>query len=63
MATSPNDLADALIRMFGRDAVRQARENAASNARAGDHAGEKMWQDVAGIVAGKLLLSGRVRPR
>jgi hypothetical protein len=48
--TTQIDLAEALIRMFGRDALRQARENAASNARAGDTASEKMWLGVAEIV-------------
>ena len=56
MPTSTNDLADALIRMFGREAVRQARENAASNARAGDDAGAKMWLEVADMVPQKLML-------
>ena len=54
MTSSHNDLADALIRMFGRDAVRQARENAASNAKAGDTASEKMWLSVADAVTIKL---------
>lgn len=63
MPASANDLADALIRMFGRDAVRQARENAASNALAGDHASEKMWLGVADIVTAKLVAPGRVGPR
>jgi hypothetical protein len=53
MITSANDLAEALIRMFGRDAARQARENAASNAKAGDSASEKMWLAVAEIVTAK----------
>jgi len=57
MPTSTNDLADALIRMFGREAVRQARENAASNARAGDDAGAKMWLEVADMVPQKLILA------
>ena len=48
--TTQTDLAEALIRMFGRDALRQARENAASNARAGDTVSEKMWLGVAEIV-------------
>lgn len=49
-----NDLAEALIRMFGRDAIRQAKENAASNAQAGDSVSAKMWQSVAEIVSEKL---------
>jgi hypothetical protein len=53
MPTS-HDLADALIRMFGRDAIRQAKENAQSNAQAGDSASAKMWQSVAEIVTEKL---------
>ena len=54
MTTSPTDLAEALIRMFGRDAGRQARENAASNAKAGDGISEKMWLAVADIGTDKL---------
>jgi len=54
MTASPIDLADALIRMFGQGAVRQARENAVSNARAGDAASEKIWLAVADIVTVKL---------
>jgi hypothetical protein len=53
MPTS-HDLAEALIRMFGRDAIRQAKENALSNAQAGDSASAKMWQSVAEIVTEKL---------
>jgi hypothetical protein len=53
MPTS-HDLAEALIRMFGRDAIRQAKENAASNAQAGDSVSAKMWQSVAEIVSEKL---------
>ena len=52
--TNSHDLAEALIRMFGRDAVRQAKENAASNAQAGDSVSAKMWQGVAEIVSEKL---------
>ena len=59
MPASPTDLADALIRMFGQGAVRQARENAASNALAGDHASERMWLGVADIVTAKLVTPGR----
>ena len=40
--------------MFGRDAIRQAKENAASNAQAGDSVSAKMWQSVAEIVSEKL---------
>ncbi|HVW74601.1 MAG TPA: hypothetical protein VHC39_13255 [Rhizomicrobium sp.] len=58
MPASANDLADALIRMFGQAAVRQARANAASNAQAGDHAGEKMWLAVANIVTARLAAPG-----
>ena len=47
---SQADLAQALVRMFGRDAMRQARENAASNARHGDAASASMWQGVAEIL-------------
>jgi hypothetical protein len=54
MTTSPSDLAEALIRMFGRDAARQARENAASNAQAGDSASARMWLAVADIVTAKM---------
>ena len=50
----PNDLADALIRIFGREAAQQARENALSNGQAGDSAGKKMWLSVAAIVIAKL---------
>jgi hypothetical protein len=49
-AASHQDLAEALIRMFGREALRQARENAASNAKAGDTVGEGMWNDVAELL-------------
>lgn len=63
MAASANDLADALIRMFGQGAVRQARENAASNALAGDHASAKMWLGVADVVTVKLAAPGRPSPR
>ena len=51
---SPNDLADALIRIFGREAAQQARENALSNGQAGDSASKKMWLGVAAIVTAKL---------
>jgi hypothetical protein len=51
---SPNDLADALIRIFGREAAEQARENALSNGQAGDSASKKMWLGVAAIVTAKL---------
>jgi hypothetical protein len=54
MPTS-NDLAEALIRMFGRDAIRQAKANAASNAQAGDRVSAEMWQSVAEIVTEKLM--------
>ena len=54
MTTSPNDLTEALIRMFGRDAARQARENAASNAQAGDAVSARMWLAVADIVTAKM---------
>jgi hypothetical protein len=54
MTTSPNDLAEALIRMFGRDAARQARENAASNSQAGDAVSARMWLAVADIVTAKM---------
>jgi hypothetical protein len=63
MPASATDLADALIRMFGQGALRQARENAASNARAGDAAGEKMWLGVADIVTTKLGTPGRLGSR
>lgn len=63
MSASPTDLADALIRMFGQGAVRQARDNAASNARAGDAASEKMWLAVAAIVTDKLSALRRAGPR
>ena len=49
-----HDLAEALIRIFGRDAIRQANENAASNAQAGDGVSARMWQGVAAIVSEKL---------
>lgn len=62
MPTS-HDLAEALIRMFGRDAARQARENAASNAQAGDSASAKMWQSVAEIVNEKLARLAKPAPR
>jgi|GEM_PF-6453689 hypothetical protein len=62
MPTS-HDLAEALIRMFGRDAVRQAKENAASNAQAGDSASAKMWQSVAEIVSQKLARPAKPAPR
>lgn len=52
-AVSQEDLAQALVRIFGRDAARQARENAAGNARAGDGASEKMWLGVAEILEGR----------
>jgi hypothetical protein len=51
---TPNDLADALIRMFGRNAAEQARENALSNGQAGDSASKQMWLGVAAIVTAKL---------
>jgi len=51
---SPNDLADALIRMFGRNAAQQARDNALSNGQAGDSASKQMWLGVAAIVTAKL---------
>ncbi|HEX4273065.1 MAG TPA: hypothetical protein VHZ32_16860 [Rhizomicrobium sp.] len=63
MSASPTDLADALIRMFGQGAVRQARDNAASNARAGDVSSEKMWLAVAAIVTDKLSALRRAGPR
>jgi hypothetical protein len=63
MAASANDLADALIRMFGCHAAHQARENAASNARAGDAASEKMWLGVADLVGVKLSALRQVGPR
>ena len=59
---SAHDLAEALIRMFGRDAVRQAKENAASNAQAGDSVSAKMWQGVADIVS-KKLARGAAKPQ
>lgn len=49
--TSETDLADALIHMFGQGALRQAHENAAGNARAGDTVSEKIWLRVAEIVS------------
>lgn len=52
-AVSQADLAQALVRIFGRDAVRQARENAASNAKAGDGVSEKMWLGVVEILERK----------
>ena len=58
MPTTPHDLAEALIRMFGRDAVRQAKENAASNAQAGDAASATMWKGVAEILNERLAHSG-----
>ena len=61
MPTS-HDLAEALIRMFGRDAARQAKENAASNAQAGDSASAKMWQSVAEIVSEKLARAAPAKP-
>jgi hypothetical protein len=54
MSTIQHDLAEALIRMFGRDAIRQAKENAASNAQDGDTASARMWKSVAEIVSDKL---------
>jgi hypothetical protein len=50
MTISQQDLAQALVRIFGRDALRQARENAASNAKAGDEDSERMWLAVAEIL-------------
>ena len=60
-AVSQDDLAQALVRIFGRDAVRQARENAASNARAGNSASEKMWLGVAEILEQKSRAAGGLR--
>ncbi|HEX4273064.1 MAG TPA: hypothetical protein VHZ32_16855, partial [Rhizomicrobium sp.] len=60
---SPEHMADVMIRMFGHDAESQARENAASNARAGDSDGEKMWLAVADIVSDRTYghgLRGRI---
>ena len=62
MPTTIHDLADALIRMFGRDAPRQARENAASNAKAGDEASAQMWLAVGEIVSARLNRSGAAPP-
>ena len=61
MPTS-HDLAEALIRMFGRDAIRQAKENAQSNALAGDSVSAKMWQSVAEIVTEKLARGTQAKP-
>jgi hypothetical protein len=61
MPTS-HDLAEALIRMFGRDAIRQAKENAQSNAQAGDSVSAKMWQNVAEIVTEKLARGAHAKP-
>lgn len=61
MATQ-DDLAEALLRMFGRDAVRQAKENAMSNAQAGDSASARMWQSVAEIVSEKLARRTSPKP-
>jgi hypothetical protein len=60
---SPNDLADALIRIFGREAIQQARDNAASNAQAGDTASEKMWLGVIELLERKLPAPRGVRSR
>ncbi|HEY2009434.1 MAG TPA: hypothetical protein VGH23_10625 [Rhizomicrobium sp.] len=49
-ATSRHDLAEALIRICGRDALRQARENAVSNAKAGDTVSERVWREVAELL-------------
>ena len=54
MPITADDLAEALIRMFGGDAARQARENAASNAQAGDETSARMWLAVADSVMAKL---------
>lgn len=55
MATvSQKDLAEALIRIFGRDALRQARENVASNAKAGDMVSERIWQGVVELLEHQL---------
>jgi hypothetical protein len=62
MPTSPHDLAEALIRMFGRDAIKQAKENAASNAQDGDTASARMWRSVADIVSEKLSRGATARP-
>lgn len=51
---SQNDLAEALVRIFGQGALRQARENAASNARAGDIASQRIWQGVVELLERKL---------
>jgi hypothetical protein len=59
---SPDDMADVLIRMFGRDAESQARENAASNARAGDSEGQKLWLAVADIISDRVYGRGRGGP-
>ena len=56
---SQNDLAEALIRIFGQGALRQARENAASNAKAGDMASERVWLGVAELLEHKLKPAAR----
>ena len=59
---TPHDLAEALIRMFGQGAIKQAKENAASNAQAGDSASARMWQSVAEIVSEKLARNAGPKP-
>ena len=60
---SANDMADQMIRMFGREAEGQARENAASHARAGDSDGEKLWLSVADIISDRTYGHGRTGGR
>jgi hypothetical protein len=61
MPTS-HDLAEALIRMFGRDAIQQAKANAESNALAGDSVSARMWHSVAEIVTEKLTRGTPPKP-
>lgn len=63
MTISQEDLAEALTRIFGRDAIKQAKENAASNIQAGDNASAKMWLGVADILERKLLRGGMREPQ
>lgn len=60
---SANDMADQMIRMFGREAEGQARENAASHARAGDSAGQGLWLAVADIISDRTYGHGRTGTR
>lgn len=62
-APSPDEMADQMIRMFGRDAEDQARANAASNAQAGDSAGQQLWLAVADIISDRMYGKGRAGTR